>query len=115
MTVSASPVFEHKILWSPFVRLGYSRQDGGQRVRFIAAGGAGIVLRKSDFAGFAVSWSGPPDSSLRNQFTTEAYYRLQLTHNVQVTPGFQFTIHPSRTTETDTLWVVSVLRVRFSL
>ena len=68
-----------------------------------------------DFAGFAVSWSGPPDSSLRNQFTTEAYYRLQLTHNVQVTPGFQFTIHPSRTTETDTLWVVSVLRVRFSL
>ncbi|MCL7960227.1 MAG: carbohydrate porin [marine benthic group bacterium] len=115
VTLSASPVFESRLQWSPFLRIGYSWQDGGQRVRFIAAGGAGIVLRKSDFAGFAVSWSGPPDSSLRNQLTSEAYYRLQLTHNVQVTPGLQFTINPSRTLETDALWVVSVLRVRMSL
>ena len=63
----------------------------------------------------APSWSGPPDSSLRNQLTTEAFYRLQLTQNLQVTPALQFTIHPSNTLETDTLWVVSALRMRLSL
>jgi porin len=115
VTFSVNPRFDHAISWSPFLRVGYSQEDGGQRVRFIVAAGAGANVRGSDLVGLATSWSGPPDSSLRNQLTTEAFYRLQLTQNLQVTPALQFTIHPSNTLETDTLWVVSALRMRLSL
>ena len=103
-----------QLRWSPFLRAGYSREDGGQLVRFLLAGGAGAFVRKSDFAGLATSWSGPIDSDLRNQVTTEAFYRLQLTEHLQVTPSLQFTINPSETLETDALWIVSVLRMRVS-
>jgi len=115
VTFSANPQFRGPIRWSPFFRAGYSEQDGGQLVRFLLAGGVGVFVRVSDFVGLATSWSGPPDSSLRNQVTSEAFYRLQLTENLQVTPVVQFTINPSQTTETDALWVTSVLRMRLSL
>jgi len=115
ITLSANPLFEAPIRWSPFFRAGYSREDGGQSVRFLLAAGAGAFVRGSDFVGLATSWSGPPDEALRNQVTTEAFYRLQLTQNIQVTPNIQFTVNPSNTLETDALWVVSVLRVRMSL
>jgi porin len=115
VTFSANPLFEGPVRWSPFLRAGYSENDGGQLVRFMVAGGVGVLVRQSDLVGLATSWSGPPDSSLRNQVTTEAFHRLQLTENLQVSPVVQFTINPSQTTETDTLWVTSVLRVRLSL
>jgi porin len=115
VTFSANPVFgrRHARL-SPFIRFGYSREDGGQLVRLLLAGGAGVVIRRSDLAGLATSWSGPVNSSLRNQVTTEAFYRLQLFEHLQVTPNIQFTINPSETLETDALWIVSVLRMRLS-
>ena len=114
LTFSANPLYDSPVRWSPFLRAGYSEHDGGQLVRFMLAGGLAFFVRKSDLVGVATSWSGPPDSSLRNQVTSEAFYRLQLTENLQLTPVVQFTIHPSQTTEVDTLWVTSVLRVRFS-
>ena len=115
ITFSANPVFDGPVRWSPFLRAGYSEHDGGQLVRFMVAGGVGAIVRDSDLVGLATSWSGPPDSSLRNQVTTEAFYRLQLTQNLQVSPSFQFTINPSQTVETDALWVVGVIRIRLAL
>ncbi len=73
------------------------------------------MVRRTDFLGIATSLSGPPDSTLRNQVTSEVIYRLQLMENLQVSPNLQFTINPSQTLETDALWVVGVLRVRVSL
>ncbi|MEE9473574.1 MAG: carbohydrate porin, partial [Acidimicrobiia bacterium] len=113
VTASANIVIRRR--WSPFLRVGYSRGDGGQHVRFIVAGGIGALVRRSDFFGIATSLSGPPDNALRNQVTTELIYRLQLTENIQVSPNIQFTINPSQTLETDALWVVGVLRLRLAL
>ena len=113
VTASANLVIHRR--WSPFLRVGYSQGDGGELVRFILAGGVGALVRGSDFVGIATSLSGPPDSALRNQVTTELIYRLQLTENLQVSPNIQFTINPSQTLETDALWVVGVLRLRLSL
>jgi carbohydrate-selective porin OprB len=73
------------------------------------------LVRGSDFFGVATSLSGPPESALRNQVTSELIYRLQLTENLQVSPNIQFTINPSQTLETDALWVVGVLRLRLAL
>jgi len=115
VTFSASRIFRKGVHWTPFFRAGYSEEDGGQRVRFIATAGAGFVVRQGDFLGLSTSLSGAPDKSLRNQWTTEAFYRLQMTENIAVTPGFQFTVHPSKTLETDVLAVMSVLRLRLAL
>jgi porin len=101
--------------WSPFFRAGYSEEDGGQLVRFMVSAGVGVFFRKSDLAGVATSWSGPPDRGLRNQWTTEAFYRLQFTEHLAVTPNIQFTVNPSQTLETDVLWVVTALRLRLAL
>jgi porin len=97
-------VFDGGLKWSPFLRAGYSQGDGGELVRFMVAGGLGASVRGSDFIGVATSWSGPIDKTLRNQVTSEAFYRLQLTENMRVTPNLQFTINPSQTLETDMLW-----------
>jgi len=115
VTFSASRIFRKGLKWTPFFRAGYSEEDGGQRVRWLVNVGAGFVVRKGDYAGVATSLSGPPDASLRNQWTTEGFYRLQMTENLAVTPGIQFTVHPSKTLETDILAVMSVLRIRCSL
>ena len=113
VTFSANLVIHRR--WSPFLRAGYSWGDGGQVVRFILGGGVGAVVRGTDFIGVATSLSGPPDSSLRNQVTSELIYRLQLTENIQVSPSLQLTINPSQTLDTDALWIVGLLRLRLSL
>jgi len=112
VTLSASRVFDRDVRWSPFVRAGYAHGDGGGLVRFMAAGGVHALVRGTDLVGVATSWSGPIDSTLRDQVTSELFYRLQLTENIQATPDVQFTINPSHTLETDVLWVLAALRLR---
>ena len=112
VTFSANKKFTDR--WNPFLRAGISRGKGGQQIRFLLAGGTGIIIRVSDFLGVATSWSGAVDSALRDQFTSELFYRLQLTQHVAVTPEIQFTMDPSKTTATDYLTVASVLRLRVS-
>jgi porin len=73
-----------------------------------------MEVRRTDLIGLATSWSAPPDKTLRSQWTSEAFYRLQLFQNMAVSPGFQFTVHPSNTLETDVLGVMSVLRIRLA-
>ncbi len=115
VTFSASKIFEGGLTWSPYLRAGYAEGDGGELVRFVIAGGVGAIVRGSDAFGIATSWSGPIDSTLRNQVTSEAFYRLQLTENIQASPVVHFTINPSQTLETDALWVVGMLRLRLAL
>jgi len=115
VTFSASKVFDGKWRWSPFLRAGYAEGDGGGLVRLMVAGGLSAFVRRSDFVGFTTTWSAPIDTTLRNQVTSEAFYRLQVMENLQATPNIQFTINPSRTLETDVLWVVAALRLRLAL
>ena len=58
---------------------------------------------------------GPIDNTLRHQVTSEAFYRLQFTEHLAVTPNVQFTLNPSHTLDTDALWVAAVLRLRLAL
>ncbi len=115
VTFSAAKVFDGRFRWSPYFRAGYAEGDGGGLVRFLIAGGVGAEVRGSDVVGVATSWSGPIDSTLRNQVTSEAFYRLQLTENIQASPVVHFTINPSQTLETVVLWVIAALRLRLSL
>lgn len=101
-----------------FSRIGYS--DGDLKpAQALASLGLGVeepLGRKDDFAGVAAGWNDP-NSSLegsRQQYVMEAFYRLQLTPTMQLTPDVQLIFDPSNNDETDLIAVFGV-RLRASL
>jgi len=94
-----------------FVRAGYSRGDAAQMRRFIGVG-MSYKPKGRDTLGIATSWGSPPDKSLRDQITSEIFYRVQVTQNITFTPSLQVTFKPAYTLETK--WVfVPGFRMRF--
>jgi porin len=73
----------------------------------------GIFDFASDWVGVAFMWAQPVDSSLRNQFGVETYWRLQLTERVQFTPDLQIIVNPTFRPTSD-VEVVGGLRLLFS-
>lgn len=51
--------------------------------------------RRADMAGLAVSWSQPSDPADRDQVLVEAFYRLQITNSMQLSPDLQYIPEPS--------------------
>jgi porin len=101
--------------WIPYIRAGYSEGDAAT-VSAMVSLGSGWRVRTDDLVGAAVTWARPPQGEEgRDQYTVEAFYRLQLTHNVQLTPGFHWHLRPSYNPLKDTVWVAAVIRIRFVL
>ena len=112
---SKGVVFTHSVITHKdhvvFVRAGYSKGDAAQMRRFIGVG-VSFKLFGRDRLGIATSWGSAPDKSLRNQITSEAFYRVQVTQNLTFTPSIQLTYKPSLTL--DATWVfIPGLRMRF--
>jgi porin len=113
LAFSAAREFDDK--WIPFVRAGYSEGDAANLSAMVSLG-AGWKVRPDDLVGAAVTWARPPQGEKgRDQYTVEAFYRLQLTHNLQLTPGFFWHLKPSYNPAKDSVWVASVLRIRLVL
>lgn len=53
-----------------------------------------------------------PDTN--TQWTSEIFYRLQMTEHLQVTPAVQITRDPPFNDLKSTIWVGSVLRMRLA-
>ncbi|MGB6367532.1 MAG: carbohydrate porin, partial [Thermoanaerobaculia bacterium] len=64
--------------------------------------------------GMATSYGAPVESGTEAQWTSEFFYRLQLTEHLQVTPAVQMTRNPSFNDLKKNLWVGSVLRMRLA-
>jgi hypothetical protein len=64
-----------------------------------------------DLMGVGVFWGHPIDSRDREEYGFEAFYRLQLTHRLDVTPDMQI-FRAGRATRTDNTVVVGGLRLR---
>jgi porin len=94
-----------------FLRAGYSKGGAAQMRRFVG-GGMSYKPFGRDTLGIATSWGSPPDKSLRNQVTSEIFYRIQVTQSMTITPNYQLTFKPSLTLETKWLHVPG-LRIRF--
>ena len=97
---------------TPFLR--YAVNDGGgARTKRILAAGVGVASppwRPDDMWGVGVAWGQPSDSSLRDQWTTEVFYRFQLTPTQQLTLGVQAIVDPSEAPEDD---LIGVLELRW--
>jgi len=79
-------------------------------------GAAGVMFKEpfgydEDVAGFGFGWVDPKAKNTRNEYVAEAFYRLQLTPFIQVTPDAMLVINPSNREKRD-LEAVFTVRAR---
>jgi len=107
--------FTHtRIFWkgvATFIRAGYSEGDAAKLRRYIGVGGFKEVRNRDGF-GLGVGWGSPPNKSLRDQVTSEVFYRMQVTQQLAITPDIQVTYKPSFNTVKD--WIL-IGGIRFRL
>ena len=88
--------------WLPFFRFGYSDGDAALMQTTFSTG-LGLQRENRDVAGLGLSWGRPSDGALRDQFTSEFFYRFQLTQFLAITPDFQLIVDPALNPTTDVL------------
>jgi porin len=85
--------------WLPFLRGGYTK-DGGSLLEITASAGFGY-RRKVNSHLFAIgAHYGRPNQNtygtkLKDQYTIEMFYRLQLSQKIAITPDVQFIVNPA--------------------
>lgn len=77
--------------------------------------GVGIDAFRGDNLGIALNWGGPNDRSLRDQYSMELYYAIQLTQHVNIMPDIQLTLNPSFNESKDVVAVFSTIRLRYAM
>jgi porin len=105
--------------FSPFLRYGYAdvEEDGPTPVKHMANAGLvidGIFGDLQDRIGIGYTWSDPADTSLNKQDTIDAYYRMQLTPEIQIGPTFEAIFDPVRYPDEDSVYVWGV-RARIAI
>ena len=104
--------------WMPFVRAGYANDGGALMQKSVSVGFAYQPVPASDVLGFGLNWGQPNETTfspgLRDQYSAEAYYRLNLTPRFAITPDLQLLINPALDPERDSIWVFGV-RARLAL
>jgi porin len=80
-----------------FLRFGYG--DGGIKdVGHIVAAGFSFLSpfdRPNDQAGIAAAYTHPKDDEFRDEYSAEAYYRVQLTEGFEISGSVQLIVDPS--------------------
>ena len=79
--------------WLPFFRCGYADGDASLMQTTFTTG-LGFVRRYKDVCGVGISWGAPANGALRTQFTSEIFYRYQLTQLLAITPDIQIIANP---------------------
>jgi len=81
----------------PFFRygIGEGNINGIEQMISAGVGWEGKVLTESDVLGVAGAWGRPSGHDLDDQFALEAFYRLQVSPDNQLTIGYQLIIHPT--------------------
>ncbi len=98
----------------PIFRAGFSKGSSPIYNETVTLGLTYQIESRSDELGIAVNWGKLPSDQLRNQITTELYYKLQLAQNLAITPSVQLLTDPAFNNETDDV-AIFALRFRFTL
>lgn len=109
VALAANWTFDERLM--PFFRAGWSEGSAPIYNKSLTAGMIYALTRRSDLTGVAVNWGDPPDDSLPEQVTVEAFYRLQFAQNLALTIGGQLLVDPALNPAQDRVWLLS-LRVR---
>ena len=116
--------FNHAIgdKWLAFFRTGWAEDGGSLLERSVSIGGGYIPggldsLGTGSQLGFGANWGRPNDAlfgvDLDDQYALEAYYRLQVSRELSITPSVQLLIDPALNPDEDSLWVYG-LRARLA-
>lgn len=103
----------------PFLRYGYADvdEDGPTFAKQMVAVGLGIDKifgQSKDRIAVSFSWAEPTDDTMDNQTAIDAYYRVQLTPQIQFGPTLGIVFDPVSNPEENTIYVVG-LRTRIAL
>ena len=116
MTFLASSLLDDK--WFPFFIAGHSDGNASLMKTDVTAG-LGILIdtknrTANDVLGVGVSWGDPSNAALREQITSEIFYRFTLARNVVITPSIQWVKNPAAATAFDDVLTAGLrLRVTF--
>ncbi len=103
--------------WLPFVRGGYTEDSGSLLEKSITAGIGYQPVPMRGVIGFGFNWGKPNQTSFEgtdNQYSTELFWRYQLTREVAVTPSIQYIVDPALNQAENSLWAYG-LRLRVAL
>lgn len=105
--------------FTPFVRYGYADVNAGGPTPAKHMANVGVVVdgilgQANDRIGVGYTWSDPADRMLDNQSMIDAYYRVQLTPEIQIGPTLEVIFDPVRNPGEDTVFVWGV-RTRIAL
>jgi len=99
--------------WMLFFRAGWS--DGiAPLMNETITGGVLRRVHKRDLLGLGFNWGDPSDDMLRDQYSTEVFYRFQFAQNLALTPSLQWLVDPALNPEEDQIFVWG-LRMRLTL
>jgi porin len=93
VAVAANWTFNDR--WMPFARLGFS---SGAAPIYNESATLGLIRKfmfRSDLIGIAANWGSPPDDSLSDQTTIEAFWRFQFSQGFAITPSVQLLLNPA--------------------
>lgn len=94
--------------WMPFLRAGWS--DGITPI-YNRSASIGLIRKfsfRSDVAGIGINWGDPPDDSLREQTTIEAFWNFQLAQNLAITLSLQHLGNPALNPDEDEIWITGL-------
>lgn len=103
--------------WLPFVRGGYTDDSGSLLERSVSIGVGYQPVPMRGVIGLGFNWGKPNPVSFTgtgDQYTTELFWRYQLTRELAVTPSLQYIKDPALNPNEDNLWVFG-LRLRIAL
>jgi len=102
----------------PFARYGHAGggRKGPSPIEHMVNFGAAIdniFGQSNDRIGIGFTWSRPTNGALDDQGVIDAYYRVQVTPQVALSPTVQMVIDPVRNQDEDVVWIMG-LRTRFN-
>lgn len=103
--------------WLPFIRGGYADDSGSLLERSISVGLGYQPVPMRGVIGFGFNWGKPNPISFEgadDQYTTELFWRYQLTRELAITPSLQYIKDPALNPEEDNLWAFG-LRLRLAM
>jgi porin len=100
--------------WLPFIRGGYTEDSGSLLEKSVTVGVGYQPVPMRGVIGFGFNWGEPNETSfgdLDDQYTTELFWRYQLTTELAVTPSIQYIKDPALNPNENSLWAFG-LRAR---
>ncbi|MFC3878728.1 carbohydrate porin [Algoriphagus namhaensis] len=85
----------------PYLRGGWAK-DGGSIFTASVSTGIGYNVIGSNVFGLGLNWNRPNEglfgTGLKDQYLSEIFYKLQVTHHIEFSPNIQFILNPALNT-----------------